>query len=272
MSITAVHPTPALRSITPIGSSMTAEAAERHAPFLAAYREIRRKEGRSDLRVEDLLRLPDGDHASRDRSIWHLRRQSLEWLQEEIEREGRPLRILDAGAGNCWLTRHLAAWGHEVTAIDINDDGRDGLGAGEWYQRLLPIRFERLLADFAAIPLADRSVDLIVYNGALHYARDLSTVIAEGMRLLAEGGRMIIMDSPIYRDARSGERMLVERGGHRGASFLTVTGLEQIADTQGLSLRVIPRPSGPIGWLKRVVLRMRLGREPASMPWIVLTS
>ena len=259
------------RPISSMRAGMSPESIARHAEFLTAYRSIRSAEGRDAVSVDDLLRLPDGSFASRDRSIWRLRRQSLAWLHGGIEREGRPLRILDAGAGNCWLTRHLAAWGHEVTAIDINDDEWDGLGAGEWYQRLLPIRFERLLADFAAIPLTDRSADLIVYNGALHYARDLPAVIAEGVRLLAEGGRLIIMDSPLYRDARCGERMLAERGGPEGASYLTFAGLEQIADAQGLSLRVIPRPLGPIGRLKRIVLRMRLGREPASMPWIVLS-
>ncbi len=258
--------------ITPIRSAMTIDDLRRHEPFLSAYREIRRREGRGESRPDDLLRLPDGDVAATDRSIWRLRRQSLEWLREEIGGEGNALSILDAGAGNCWLTRHLAAWGHDVTALDINDDAWDGLGAGEWYQRLLPIRFERLLADFAAIPMEDRSLDLIVYNGAIHYAHDLPAVIAEGARLLAEGGRLIVMDSPVYHDARSGERMVAERGGPTRSGYLVSAAVEAIAVRHDLSLRWIPRPAGQVDKLRRLALRARLRREPASMPWIVVST
>jgi predicted RNA methylase len=47
---------------------------------------------------------------------------------------GRPLRIADLGAGNCWLSYRLALRGHLPIAIDIQGDPLDGLGAGLHYQ------------------------------------------------------------------------------------------------------------------------------------------
>ena len=40
-----------------------------------------------------------------------------------------PIRVLDVGAGNSWLSHRLASFGHQVVAVDRLDDELDGLGA-----------------------------------------------------------------------------------------------------------------------------------------------
>jgi ubiquinone/menaquinone biosynthesis C-methylase UbiE len=45
-----------------------------------------------------------------------------------------------------------------------------------------------------AIPLADASVDVVVSNGVLNLSTRKSRVLAEAMRILRPGGRIVIAD------------------------------------------------------------------------------
>jgi len=67
--------------------------------------------------------------------------------------------------GNGWLSNRLSERGHTVTAIDLSDDPFDGLGAARHYNA----PFKTLLAEFDHLPLADKSVDLAIFNASLHY-------------------------------------------------------------------------------------------------------
>lgn len=50
------------------------------------------------------------------------------------------------------------------------------------------------LADMYALPLAERSVDLVTVHMVLHYADTPERVVAEAARVLRPGGRLIIVD------------------------------------------------------------------------------
>jgi SAM-dependent methyltransferase/uncharacterized protein YbaR (Trm112 family) len=117
------------------------------------------------------------------------------------------LRVLDLGAGVSWLCNRLAALGHSPCAVDLNDDPRDGLGAWRQYEYSWP----RLQAEFDRLPLADAAADVVIYNAALPYSADYRATLAEGLRVLRPGGRLVVMDSPIYRRDASGRQMVAER-------------------------------------------------------------
>jgi 2-polyprenyl-3-methyl-5-hydroxy-6-metoxy-1,4-benzoquinol methylase len=75
----------------------------------------------------------------------------------------RGARVLDFGAGTCWLSRLLALLGCEVTAIDVS---RKALEVGEWLIRgdalgdQLSVRFVPL--ENADLPFGDETFDRVL--------------------------------------------------------------------------------------------------------------
>lgn len=239
--------------------------------FLRQYREIRQAEGRGRAGAAWYLRLPYV-LASDDRPAeWRERARSMEWLLDRYAGELRGRRVLDAGAGNCWLSHRLAEQGARPVALDLDDREEDGLGAGGVMMEISGHHFDRVCVSFEQLPFRPESFDLIIFNGALHYAEDLFSVIANCRELLrGEAGEIVVMDSPVYRDAASGEAMVRERGGPRRGGYLTRDRIAAIAGALELELTLVPRRPGLIDRVRRLWQRLRLGREPAAMPWIVL--
>ena len=113
-----------------------------------------------------------------------------------------PLHVLDLGAGSGWLSHRLTALGHRVVAVDAIDDEVDGLGACRHYAG----DFAAVQADFDALPFAPAQFDLVVFNGSLHYAADTGATLERAHRVLAPGGALVVMDSPMFRADGDGRR------------------------------------------------------------------
>ncbi|HEX6750386.1 MAG TPA: class I SAM-dependent methyltransferase [Longimicrobium sp.] len=201
---------------------MTAQA-EALARFRAEYGAHRAAEGRGAGGVAELLALPylaEGPTASQ----WAIRSRTYDAFERRVLRPmaraaGRPLRLLDLGAGNGWLCYRASLLGHAATAMDVRDDAVDGLGAAAGYDPHLPKLFGRVAASFEAIPAADASFDVAVFNAALHYALDLRAALAEAKRVVRPGGRIVILDSPFYRHEKDGRAMVEEKRRHAAARF-----------------------------------------------------
>lgn len=190
---------------------MLAPARQR---FLEDYVKIRHAEGRGSEHSDYYLALPYRDITGRLQDQWAIRSRSYRYLERALlpamEKEaGRPLRIADLGAGNCWMSYRLALRGHQVVATDILSDSLDGLAAGGHY--LPHVAFSRINAEFDDLPLANASLDLAIYNASIHYSADYHRTLAEARRCLRPGGRFMIVDSPIYRRREHGEMMRRER-------------------------------------------------------------
>lgn len=180
--------------------------------FARSYADQRHEEGRG-YEGADLLALPylyRGPLAHE----WRARARTFDAFLDRVvrpmsRRHRRPLKIIDLGAGNGWLSFRLAADGHACTAIDIRDDGVDGLGAADDLVRRHA--FERQVASFDALPLPDRAAHIAVFNASLHYATDLEAVLREAARCVRPGGTVAILDSPFYRRPADGEAMVAEK-------------------------------------------------------------
>ncbi|HEX8903289.1 MAG TPA: class I SAM-dependent methyltransferase [Longimicrobiaceae bacterium] len=200
-----------------------ATQAEALARFRAEYGAHRAAEGRGAGGVAELLALPylaDGPTAPQ----WAIRSRTYDAFERRILRPmiraaASPVRLLDLGAGNGWLCYRATLLGCVATAMDVRDDGVDGLGAAAGYDPHLPRPFGRVAASFEAIPAADGSFDVAVFNAALHYALDLSAALAEAARVVRGGGRIVILDSPFYRRDRDGRAMVEEKRRHAAARF-----------------------------------------------------
>src|SRR5262249_651526 len=131
-------------------------------------------------------------------------------------------------------------------------------------------------ADFDALPFVPKQFELVVFNGSLHYAPDAAATLARARRMLAPGGALVVMDSPMFRNDRDGHAMLAEK--HRrfredlavrdvvrpGVGSLTFARMGAIAESLELCAQFVPT-RGPLPWrLRRQLARVRLGRAPAS--------
>lgn len=151
----------------------------------------------------------------------------------------RPLAVLDLGAGNGWLCYRMAREGHQPLALDWRRDQVDGLGAAAPYRTALPAMFPRVAASFQALPLRNKRFDLVVYNAAIHYADDLSQTISEAARVTVSGGRIVILDSPFYRNTADGERMLAEKRKTFSGDLLSIGSIEFLTPDR---LAAVSRP------------------------------
>ena len=180
-----------------------------NARFREEYAAHRAAEGRA-YSGEQLRSLPYLDSGPLARQ-WAVRARSYEVFMHAVLtplalRAGRPLSIVDLGAGNGWLSRHMAHAGHKPIAIDIRTDDVDGLGAARFEES-----FPLVAASFDELPLQSESIDLAVFNASLHYAQDLSRTIAEAVRILRPHGTIAIIDSPFYRLESEGQAMVAEK-------------------------------------------------------------
>ncbi len=261
---------------------LTDERARELQPFLDSYAAIRQAEGRGSDDPAYFRALPDQDLSGRFAADWAIRARSfnrlIDTVIEPMEQDrSRPLRILDLGAGNGWLANRLAQRGCQVAAIDLSLDSRDGLGAHIHYETT----FVPIQADFDHLPLDAGQIDLAVFNAALHYTIDAQATLAEALRVLEGAGRVVIVDTPVYRDPQAGERMVEERrmafermfglSGNARAheNYLTLDRLDTLSEALHLEWEV-QAPVHPLRWrLGRRVAGLKLRREIASFPVLV---
>ncbi len=245
-------------------------------PFLKQYRRIRAEDGyrqRSDAYYRSL---PDVDVHDPQASTWRVRQESVRNLGRVLQRlEGRRLRILDLGAGNCWLSARLSRLGHSCVAVDWLDDDEDGLGASRHY----PVRFTCVQADFDDLPMAPGQFDLAIFNASLHYSNDPTRTLCRARETLAPRGILVVMDSPVFATDDAGHRMLdaqqiafhttCERTVRWGVGYLTESGMTRAARDAGLSVAWIPS-RGSLSWaFKRWVAGLKQHRAPARFGlWI----
>jgi SAM-dependent methyltransferase len=190
---------------------MTAENIARQK-FLEDYRYIRHAEGRGSDTSEYYRGLPSCGRSDRNAAMWAMRSKTYSYfvknVLEPVEASaGRPLDVLDLGAGNCWLSHRLSIRNHRPVAVDIFNDERDGLRAARHYPNSFPV----IETDFDHLPLPPESFDLAIFNASFHYSIDYSVTLSELRRCLRPSGFFVILDTPIYRLKEHGARMVQER-------------------------------------------------------------
>ena len=121
-------------------------------------------------------------------------------------------RVLDAGCGvgasALWLAAHR---GCQVEGISLSEH-QIGL-AREFASRAQdPSRLGFAVRDFSATGLPDASFDVVWGLESICYAQDKRLFLAEALRLLRPGGRLVVADYFLESEPRSGiERHSLER-------------------------------------------------------------
>jgi SAM-dependent methyltransferase len=253
-----------------------------YRPFVLDYEAIRLGEGRGSVDPAYYRALPFQDQTGQFSNDWRIRAASYRGLLREavVSLEyppGKQLKILDLGAGNGWLSYRLAQRGHHVAAVDLLTNTFDGLGAFRHYD----VCFTPMQAEYDRLPLTGGQADLVVYNASFHYSTDYLTTLKEAQRVLAPGGRIAIVDTPLYQDEKSGRAMVEERHKAFAARFgfpsdrlpsgnyLTFERLQSLSAILGIAWETIT-PFYGLRWLLRPLKARLLGRrEPARFAVLV---
>jgi ubiquinone/menaquinone biosynthesis C-methylase UbiE len=247
-----------------------------YARFFEEYGAVRHSEGRGSQDAGYYRALPYKDLSGRNADQWRIRATTYDYFRRHVLSR-RPLDILDLGAGNGWLSWRLARLGHRPVAVDVWTDPLDGLGAAARAFEDVPL----VEAEFDRLPFEDAQFDLAVFNASLHYSPDYRRTLAEVRRCLRPQGRVVILDSPIYRRPEHGEAMRNERRqqyrqryGFTSDSlgsleYLDEPGLTALARELGIRWQ-IHRPWYGRRWHLRPWKAWLLGRRPPSRFWILV--
>lgn len=174
-------------------------------PFLSQYERVREQDGNGAHTVEYYRMLPVVSEDHQDVERWRIRGRSFENLLGLLP--SHQLKILDLGAGNCWLTHQLTARGHPCVAIDISTNCDDGLGA----QRHYPTHFMCAQADFDALPFVPGQFEVAIFNASLHYSPNVKNTLRHVRSFLKQNGMIFVIDSPTFRDSPAGQKMVANR-------------------------------------------------------------
>lgn len=249
-----------------------------YAQFMEDYERIRAEEGRGSENDAFYIGLPYKDASGRNSKQWRIRACSYDYLMKHVLGlnliEGS--RILDLGAGNCWMSFRLASAGYQPIAVDLLTNNRDGLGAAEHYRCHLPEMFPRFQAELARLPFQSEQFDMVVFNASFHYAEDSEAVLREALRCTKRGGKVVISDTPWYSREESGEQMICERRSTFVQRYATasdsIRSLEYLTDErlqkleERLSIKWITHtPHYGIRWTMRPLMaKLRNRREPSQ--------
>lgn len=257
-------------------------APEVRRRFLDDYRTIRHAEGRGARDAAYYLALPYEDLSGKSSAQWAIRAATYRYFERRVlhpvERAlGRPLDVLDLGAGNGWMSYRLSLRNHRPIAIDIFRDELDGLTATQHY----PKRFPVIEAEFDHLPLGDGCADLAVFNSSVHYSTDYRKTLGSALRCLRPDGRLVILDSPVYRRREHGLQMVEERHrffekqyGYRSDAlpsieFFDEPMIDELGRELGLRWRIY-KPWYGLDWHLRPLKAWWKGKRPPSRFWILV--
>ena len=103
-----------------------------------------------------------------------------------------PLRVADIGCGEGYLTIEASRWASRVIAIDRSLVVLKKARALASRRRVRNVIWKR--GELERLPLADASVDVALLSQALHHAPDPVRALAEAVRVVVPGGRVLVLD------------------------------------------------------------------------------
>jgi len=140
-----------------------------------------------------------------------------------------PLDVADLGCGEGYLTIEAARWAKRVVAVDRSTAVLKQARALARRRRVRNVVWKR--GEIEAVPLDAASVDVALLSQALHHAADPGRALAEAVRIVRPGGRVVVLDLRLHDQAwvrdRLGDRWLGFEDGVL-AALLRAAGLEAV--------------------------------------------
>jgi ArsR family transcriptional regulator len=188
-------------------------------------------DGRADdARLEEVRRLrkenfeQHGDADARERQLvpgrsWAAWARALGHLLP-------PLRVADLGCGDGYLAIEASRWASRVIAIDRSRPVLERARALAKRRGVRNVTWRQ--GEIERLPLRDGAVDLAILSQALHHARKPADAIAEAARIVAPGGRVLVLDLREHD-----QEWVTERLGDRWRGF-SEDALEKLLAAAGL--------------------------------------
>ena len=170
-------------------------------------------------------------------------------------------RVADLGCGDGYLTIEASRWASRVVAIDRSRPVLERARALARRRGVRNITWRQ--GELERVPLRDGSVDLAILSQALHHAADPAAAAAEAARIVAPGGRVLVLDlrehDQEWVTSRLGDRW-------RGFSDATLARLLKQAGLSDVTVTVGARRAGDpftvlvASGVKRAAARTRTSR------------
>jgi SAM-dependent methyltransferase len=145
-----------------------------------------------------------------------------------------PLDVADLGCGEGYLTIETARWAHSVVGVDKSEAVLERARELARRRRVNNITWKK--GHLAKLPLGDRTVDVALLSQALHHAPRPDRAVAEAVRILRPGGRLLVLDLRAHDQEWVRDRLGDEQLGFSDddlSRLLTGAGLEQVRVSVG---------------------------------------
>ncbi len=116
-----------------------------------------------------------------------------------------PLDVADLGCGEGYLTVEAARWARRVIGVDRAPGVLARAKALASRKRVSNITWKR--GELDQLPLDDASIDVALLSQALHHAADPPHALAEVMRILRPGGRLLLLDLKAHEETWVKEKL-----------------------------------------------------------------
>jgi ArsR family transcriptional regulator len=163
-----------------------------------------------DVRLQDVLRQRrESFDAHADPRVFTPGRSWAAWARA-LGHLLPPLDVADIGCGEGYLALEAARFARTVVGIDRSDDVLERGRALAARRRITNVEWKK--GDLARLPLRDQSMDLVVLSQSLRHASEPERAVADAVRVLRPGGRVLILDLRTHQQtwvrARFGDRQL----------------------------------------------------------------
>ena len=186
-----------------------------HTHFADSARDPRSREDQA--RLQEVLRLRKENfdvHASPDaRRTGQLvpGRSWAAWARA-LARLLPPLRVADLGCGEGYLTVEASRFASRVIAVDRSAEVLKRARALARRRKVDNVIWRR--GEIENVPIKDGGVDVAILSQALHHAADPARAVAEAARVVAPGGKVLVLDLRAH-----GEGWVRDRLGDRWQGF-----------------------------------------------------
>jgi ubiquinone/menaquinone biosynthesis C-methylase UbiE len=115
-------------------------------------------------------------------------------LLVRLARLERDTAVLEVGGGRGLPALSFARHSNQVVLLDYNTDELCGLSAAKAAAEHSGLALATVAGDYHFLPFADGSFDVVFAKNCLHHAENYPRVVAEAARVLAPGGRFIMIE------------------------------------------------------------------------------